>query len=192
MKSNYLILAFACSGVLFGVFGLTRRITQQASDKVSAVHTTPVERGRYLIKTSGCNDCHTPRFMELGEKVPETEWLTGAALGWRGPWGTSYPSNLRRHIAAFKDADLWISMVRSRNGLPPMPWPSLHAMTDDDLKAVHAYISNLEVKGDVMPVPVPPDKEPTTPYLKLEPVMPGTTARAGSPAKGDVASAKPQ
>jgi len=23
------------------------------------------------------------------------EWLLGSAIGWRGPWGTTYPPNLR-------------------------------------------------------------------------------------------------
>ena len=182
MKTDYFTLTIACSGVLFGVFGLAQKLSRSAPAAVTeTTGADPVARGRYLVKTSGCNDCHTPKFMELGEKVPESEWLTGTALGWRGPWGTSYPSNLRRHIAAYKDVDLWISMVRSRNGLPPMPWPSLHAMTDEDLRAVHAYVSSLEVKGDFMPAPVPPHKEPITPYLNLEPVMPVKTASAGAP-----------
>jgi mono/diheme cytochrome c family protein len=185
MKTDYFTITIVCSGILFGVFGLTRAATKKAGEPATAAaKADPVVRGRYLIKTSGCNDCHTPRFMELGDKVPESEWLTGSSMGWRGPWGTSYPGNLRRHMAAHKDVDLWIKMVRGRNGLPPMPWPSLHAMTDEDLKAVHAYISSLEVKGDFTPAPVPPDKEPSTPYLNLEPVMPKTAAvpaRAGAP-----------
>ena len=63
-------------------------------------------------------------------------------------------------------------MVKSREGLPPMPWASLHAMTDDDLRAVHHYIRSLGVAGEIVPVPVPPDQKPVTPYLNLEPVMP--------------------
>lgn len=185
MKTDYFTLTIACSGILLGIFGLTQGAIRRSSESVTATaKADPVARGKYLVKTSGCNDCHTPKFMELGEKVPESEWLTGTALGWRGPWGTSYPSNLRRHIAAYNDVDLWISMVRNRNGLPPMPWPSLHAMTDEDLRAIHAYISSLEVKGDIMPGSTPPDKDPATPYLNLEPVMPKAVAAylpAGNP-----------
>lgn len=167
--------------MLAGITGLTHSWTESrataAAPETEAVLTTPspasaVERGRYLVRIAGCNDCHTPRFMELGEKVPEGEWLTGVPVGWKGPWGTSYASNLRRHLQAYSDAGTWIAMVRSRNGLPPMPWPSLHAMTDDDLRAIHAYIRSLEVTGEVMPPPVPPDQTPATPYLNLEPVMP--------------------
>ena len=121
--------------------------------------------------TSGCNDCHTPGFMQLGMKVPETDWLTGVPLGWQGPWGTTYASNLRQHLAAFPEAPTWISMVRGREGLPPMPWPSLHAMTDEDLTAVHAYIRSLPLTGTVMPPALPPGRRPLTPYLVMQPVM---------------------
>ena len=54
-----------------------------------------VERGRYLIATSGCNDCHTPGYSESGGTLPAHHWLVGAPLGFQGPWGTTYPTNLR-------------------------------------------------------------------------------------------------
>ena len=57
-----------------------------------------VARGRYLITIAGCNDCHTPNYPQSGGKTPEKEWLTGDALGWRGPWGTTYAPNLRLSI----------------------------------------------------------------------------------------------
>ena len=50
-----------------------------------------VDRGRYLVRIGGCNDCHTPNYPQAGGKVPEKEWLTGDALGWRGPTATSMP-----------------------------------------------------------------------------------------------------
>jgi len=175
MNTNHLFLALATTGVICGLAGVTRSLfgtpdTATASLAAPAPDISP-ERGRHLIRISGCNDCHTPGFME-NPNVPEDEWLIGSDLGWRGPWGTTYPSNLRRHLAAWEDAGAWIEMVRSRHGLPPMPWPSLHAMTDDELRAIHAYIRSLPLKGDVMPPPVPPDRTPTTPWLNLQPVMP--------------------
>ena len=44
------------------------------------------ERGRYLVKITGCNDCHTPGYAEVGGKIPERDWLTSDSIGWRGPW----------------------------------------------------------------------------------------------------------
>lgn len=57
-----------------------------------------VERGRYLAKVTGCNDCHTAGYARAGGKVPESQWLMGDSLGWRGPWGTTYPANLRLYM----------------------------------------------------------------------------------------------
>jgi len=48
-----------------------------ASSKSSAA----VERGRYLAKIAGCNDCHTPGYLLNAGKVPENMWLTGSDLG---------------------------------------------------------------------------------------------------------------
>jgi mono/diheme cytochrome c family protein len=139
---------------------------------------TPEEAGRYLIRASGCNDCHTPGFMQHGETVPEALWLTGVPVGWRGPWGTTYASNLRRFVQPFT-AEQFVYLVRNRNSRPPMVWPSLHAMSDPDLKAIYAYIKSLPVTGAVMPDVVPPDREPKTPYIMLVPQgLPSAPAQA--------------
>jgi hypothetical protein len=78
-----------------------------------------VALGKYLVNTSGCNDCHTPKVMtEMGPMPDTTRILSGHqqeqalppldlnALGnqwaattmsltaWVGPWGISYASNL--------------------------------------------------------------------------------------------------
>jgi mono/diheme cytochrome c family protein len=58
-----------------------------------------IERGRYLVRITGCNDCHTEGYAEAGGEVPEEQWLKGSALGWRGPWGTTYGTNLRIYFA---------------------------------------------------------------------------------------------
>lgn len=54
-----------------------------------------VKRGRYVVKITGCNDCHTPGYAQAHGKVPENQWLMGDRLRYRGTWGTTYPSNLR-------------------------------------------------------------------------------------------------
>jgi len=185
MKSHYLFLALATTGVLFGVSGLTRSLVghDQASKPDREADARRIEHGRHIVRIAGCNDCHTPGFME-DPKVPESQWLTGTSVGWRGPWGTTYPSNLRRHLAAWDDPQAWMRMVRSREGLPPMPWPNLHAMTDEELLSVYAYIRSLPVTGEIMPAPVPPDQTPSTPWLNLAPVGPTESRASGT---GEVA-----
>src|SRR5437016_1228005 len=56
-------------------------------DQAHVEASSAVEAGKYLIMVGACNDCHTPGWMEKGVAVPETEWLTGLQIGFRGPWG---------------------------------------------------------------------------------------------------------
>ena len=142
---------------------------------------TPEDAGRFLIRVGGCNDCHTPGFAELGEKVPESLWLTGVPVGWRGPWGTTYASNLRLFIKPFSEDD-FVKVVRAANGRPPMPWTSLHAMNDQDLRAVYRYIKSLGAGGEQTPQFVPPGQEPATPYINAMPVSPQPKAITPHPA----------
>jgi len=126
--------------------------------------------GKYLVLTAGCNDCHTAGW-KRGTDVPESEWLTGVPEGWRGPWGTTYPSNLRLAVQSYTE-ETFVKTMKARNAKPPMPWRSLHAMTDDDLGAVYAYIKSLGPAGDTMPADLPPGKEPQTPYLSSVLIQP--------------------
>ncbi|HEY7510442.1 MAG TPA: c-type cytochrome [Vicinamibacteria bacterium] len=77
-----------------------------------------VERGRYLVSSIGCGDCHTPK--KMGKDGPELDqsrlfaghpedsnlppgppaqgpWIASASwdlTAWHGPWGTTYAMNL--------------------------------------------------------------------------------------------------
>lgn len=90
-----------------------------------------IERGRYLAKIGGCNDCHTPGYGLSGGQVPEAQWLVGDQLGWNGPWGTTYPSNLRLFFQKVSESE-WLKMARERQLRPPMPWFALRDMSDED------------------------------------------------------------
>jgi mono/diheme cytochrome c family protein len=126
-----------------------------------------IRHGRYLLATSGCNDCHTPGYMQKDGDVAESEWLTGDAMGWQGPWGTTYPANLR---LLFRDMTEQQWLARARAPMrPPMPSPSLRAMSDADLKAIYHYVKSLPVKGAPAPAYAPPGGTVVTPYLDLTP-----------------------
>lgn len=134
-----------------------------------------VERGRYLAQVSGCNDCHTPGYLERSGEVPEAQWLTGTHVGFQGPWGTTYPVNLRRYVQELTE-DQWL--VRARQPMrPPMPWFNLKAMTDDDLRDLYRYIVHLGVAGEPAPVAVKPGVAVTTPYFDFVPKNPPEVAR---------------
>ena len=89
-----------------------------------------VERGRYLVTITGCNDCHTPGHLASAGETPEELWLTGDAFGWRGPWGTTYGSNLRIVAQALSE-DQWVGLAQTLTARPPMPWFSLNKMKEE-------------------------------------------------------------
>jgi mono/diheme cytochrome c family protein len=125
-----------------------------------------VERGRYLIQIAGCNDCHTANYAISGGKVPEKDWLTGDALGWRGPWGTTYPTNLRLYMQNFSE-EQWVKTAKTLKTRPPMPWFNLHDMTARDLRAMYRYIRHLGPAGKPAPAYVPPEQTPAGPYVQF-------------------------
>jgi mono/diheme cytochrome c family protein len=157
MKTKQAALAVA---VAFAAVGAAIAVDRSA-DRAT------LERGKYLLTVSGCNDCHTPRYMEVDGKVPESEWLTGAPVGFQGPWGTTYPANLRLALDAMTE-EAWLTRARSAMK-PPMPWFNLAAMNDDDLKAVYRYVRSLGPKGAPVPQYVPPGQQVNTPYFVFVP-----------------------
>ena len=125
-----------------------------------------VKRGRYLVKIGGCNDCHTPGYPEKGGKVPEAQWLTGDALGWQGPWGTTYPTNLRLYFQGLTE-DEWVKKGKNLTARPPMPWFNVRDMTTSDLRALYRYVRLLGPAGQPAPAYVPPGKNPSGPVVKF-------------------------
>jgi len=92
-------------------------------------------------------------------KVPESEWLKGSSFGWRGPWGTTYPPNLRLYVKDLTEAQ-WVEKAQTLKRRPPMPWFDLNIMTANDLRAIYRFIKSLGEPGIQAPAFIPPDKEP--------------------------------
>lgn len=85
---------------------------------------------------------------------------------WYGPWGVSFASNLtpdeKTGLGAWNE-DQFVQAMRTgkhrgfgRQILPPMPWFNLAKMSDDDLKAIFAYLHSLEPISNPVPAPHPP------------------------------------
>lgn len=125
-----------------------------------------LERGRYLARVAGCNDCHTTGYPQSGGMVPESEWLKGDALGWRGPWGTTYPGNLRL-LADRITEQQWLELARTARYRPPMPWFALRDMSEQDLVALYRLLRHLGPAGEPAPAWVPPDQEPQGPFVQF-------------------------
>lgn len=123
-----------------------------------------IERGRYVVKLGGCNDCHTQGYAESAGKAPEQTWLTGSPLGYRGPWGTTYATNLRPRFQSMT-ADQWVRFARNVQTRPPMPWFVLHEMSEADLRAMHAFVASLGPAAGTSPNYLPAGQEPAPPYV---------------------------
>lgn len=153
------------TGSSFSVFvSAEPRVDTTTVATIVAVDSQVVDRGRYLAKTAGCNDCHTSGYAQSAGNVEEAQWLTGDSLGWQGPWGTTYPINLRLFMNELS-ADQWLKIARSP-ARPPMPWFALRDMTDEDLLAIYHYVRSLGPAGEPAPSYLPPGQEAQTPVIR--------------------------
>lgn len=153
------------SRLMFAAWAATAFVSSAAvaEDAADAALRPELVRGKYLVQITGCNDCHTAGYAESGGKVEESKWLLGDRLGWRGPWGTTYATNLR---LAVKDMTAEQFVARARSPLrPPMPWFNLLAMRDSDVKAIYAYLQHLGPAGEPAPAYLPPDQAPAGPFV---------------------------
>ena len=131
-----------------------------------------VERGLQVSIVGGCHDCHTQGYNESAGKIDPAAALTGTAIGWRGPWGTTYPRNLRI-TAQDKTEDQFVEYAKKFQTRPPMPFYNVHAMDESDVRSLYQYIKSLGAPGVQVPEFVPPGTEPKTPYYPLiPPTMP--------------------
>jgi mono/diheme cytochrome c family protein len=159
------------SALLLAGCALPIAVSAAQPEPAAASRSTPndsqqIERGRYLAKIAGCNDCHTAGYAMRGGKVPESEWLMGDNLGWRGPWGTTYPTNLRLYMRDLSET-AWVKVAKNIQARPPMPWFALNDMTEQDLKAIYRFTRSLGPVGEPAPAYVPPTREPQGPYIQF-------------------------
>ena len=107
--------------VLVAVLILFTSCDSQTIEQPQLSNEEMVARGKYLVNTSSCNDCHTPKVMTAhGPEFDTTRLLSGhpasapnpkvhkdALKDWVlfgqdltsavGPWGVSYAANLTSH-----------------------------------------------------------------------------------------------
>jgi len=160
-RRTVFLLALVMFGTPFIVQGHAE--TASPNQPAAGIDENPVDRGRYLSLIAGCNDCHTPGYLQSEGQVEETLWLTGDRFGWRGPWGTTYAPNLRIIANGMTEAQ-WLENARTLKSRPPMPWFNLNKTHPEDLKALYQFLRYLGPGGEAAPAYVPPDQEPKTPY----------------------------
>lgn len=123
-----------------------------------------IARGRYMVVTGHCNNCHTADYGNKQGQVPQEKWLLGGNVGHRGPWGTTYPSNLRITASNMTEQQ-WVDYMKQLRTRPPMPWWSVNETTERDTRAMYRFIKSLGPVGEPAPSFLTPDKEPSAPFV---------------------------
>jgi hypothetical protein len=141
----------------------------ESSKKLSGIEakrqqSLVIERGRHVIKTMGCNFCHTPDYMIKRSSIPEEDWLVGSTLGFRGLYGTAYPTNLRLLLNNMTE-DEWLVLAKRMRKDSPMAWVMLPKTVDQDLRAIYKFVKHLGPKGTPAPSRLAAGVMPTTQYV---------------------------
>jgi hypothetical protein len=112
---------------------------------------------------------HPETFKISGPPKISQEWLmTMAATGtaFAGPWGISYTMNLTPDsltgLGTWTE-DIFMKTLRTgkhwgaaRPIMPPMPWQGFSKMTDEDLKAIYAFLRTIPPIKNQPPAYTPP------------------------------------
>jgi mono/diheme cytochrome c family protein len=135
----------------------------------------PVERGRYLATIMDCGGCHTPGAMTGQPDMAHA--LSGSDLGFEIPeLGVFYPPNLtpdkETGLGNWSEEELMTAIrtgVRpdGRELAPVMPWHSYAALTDNDAKALVAFLKTLPPVTHKVPGPFGPSEARTAPYFTV-------------------------
>jgi mono/diheme cytochrome c family protein len=107
--------------------------------------STPAKHGAYLVKMGSCSDCHTPLNAKF-QPIPGMEMAGGSPMGERVASANLTPdaSGIGYYDEALFIQAIRTGSVRARKLDSAMPWWIFRNMTDDDLKAVFAYLRTLK------------------------------------------------
>jgi hypothetical protein len=107
--------------------------------------------------------------MPPAPKLPEGPWVWTAAgtnTAFAGPWGVSFTANLtpdpETGLGRWTE-EMFIATMRTgrhqgkgRPILPPMPYPSVGGLNEEDIRAVFAYLQSLPPVSNRVPAPIDP------------------------------------
>lgn|SRR6266446_813268 len=110
--------------------------------------STPVKRGAYLVQIGACQWCHTLRDANR-QPLPGLEFGGGDLIAYAGGQATSANLTPDPSGISYYDEKQFVRTIRkgrvgAREISPIMPWWFFAHMTDDDLKAIFAYLRTLK------------------------------------------------
>jgi mono/diheme cytochrome c family protein len=120
-----------------------------------------VKKGEYLVTLGNCAECHTPSDEKTRQPIAQLALAGGEVM--KGPWGEVATANLTPDASglSYYDEALFLQTIRSgqvkaRKLNSIMPWGYFRNMTDDDLKAIYAYLRSLTPVKHVVDNTEPP------------------------------------
>ena len=130
--------------IIFPVKYLIRTAPQPVTAPVPDVSSADqLKYGTHLADQAGCIDCHTPQVR--GENVPGMDFAGG--FSFTGPWGNVASANITPDPSGipYYDEALFLNVmrtgqVRARKLSPVMPVMVYKNLTDEDLKAIFAFL----------------------------------------------------
>lgn len=156
----------------------------------------PVKRGEYLVTLASCSDCHTPGSL-LG-KPDMSKFLGGSDVGFVVPelgyfWGPNLTPDKETGLGNWSEAQILTALRTGtrpdgRKLAPMMPWMVYAKLTDDDAKAIVAYLKSLPPISNKAPGPLGANETPTAAYQQIiypkaaEPAAPPADAAPDTPA----------
>jgi len=146
--------------IAFPVKYLIRSVPEPVTGMVASPDpANRVEWGKYLASLGGCSGCHTPQVR--GHDIPGGAFSGGSVF--EGPWGRVAAANLTPDASgiSYYDEALFIQTIRTgavkaRKLSPIMPFGVYKNLTDDDLKALFAYLRTLKPVKHVVDNTEPP------------------------------------
>lgn len=160
----------SCLVVLAGA-ALTAPIAAHAADKHA------IARGKYLVTTNGCNDCHTPGYF-FG-KPDMTRYLGGSDVGFGIPdlgvfVGPNLTPDKATGLGNWTTAQIVTALTsgvtpQGRKLAPAMPYDAYAHLTKSDALAIAAYLKSLPPVSHQVPGPFGPKDTPTTFVMTILP-----------------------
>jgi mono/diheme cytochrome c family protein len=124
----------------------------------------PVKRGEYLVRLGACTDCHTPMDAQ-GNQIPGMAFAGGFVLRHGNGQVTSAnltpdPSGIPYYTEELFLTTMRTGRVISRKISDVMPWWAARNQTDDDLRAMFAYLKTLTPVAHRVDNTLPPSECP--------------------------------
>ncbi len=151
------------SAIPFPLNRLINGVPAPIDGPVTADLSTPEKRGAHIVRVSACSECHSTRD-DQGNAPPGFEFAGGTAMAFEGR-KTIYTANITPSVNGipYYTEDLFLEVMRTgkvkaRALDAMMPTKSYANMTDEDLKAIFAYLKTLTPVEHYVDNTLPPTK----------------------------------